>query len=199
MLEAILGVTTGFLGNLITSFTNLKTQKIKNEHELKMRDYDIQERKQEAEMQISVANAQLQGRIEETEAAAYAETLREANKPLLDQATLQNLTSANQPVWSRIISQVLVFIMGVVDAFRAVMRPGLTTYLTILTSIITFKAIDIISAKQALLSPLEAHSLFTQVTDIVIYLTVSCITWWFGDRRMAKFAMRLNDGNFRDK
>ena len=40
--------------------------------------------------------------------------------------------------------------------------------------------------------------IFDQVTSIIIYLTVSSVTWWFGDRRTAKFLMRLNDGNKKD-
>ena len=43
----------------------------------------------------------------------------------------------------------------------------------------------------------QATALFSQVIDIILYLTVSCVTWWFGDRRVAKFLMRLNDGNYK--
>jgi hypothetical protein len=42
-------------------------------------------------------------------------------------------------------------------------------------------------------------AIFDQVTSIVIYLTVSCVTWWFGDRRVAKFLMRLRGGNLKSQ
>lgn len=194
MIETILGVATGFLGNIITSFTNLKTQKLKNEHDLKMRDYDLKEREAEAKYQLAIESAQLEGTIENAEAAAYLESLRGANNDILTAEKLGFLTKDSSKVGT-----ILAFLMGLVDTFRASVRPGLTAYLTILTTILTFKAIDILSAKQPLLSALQAQELFTQVSDVVIYLTVSVVTWWFGDRRTAKFIYRLNDGNSRDK
>jgi hypothetical protein len=41
------------------------------------------------------------------------------------------------------------------------------------------------------LTALQATAIFNDVTSIVTYLTVSCVTWWFGDRRMAKSIMQL--------
>ena len=41
------------------------------------------------------------------------------------------------------------------------------------------------------ITALQATSIFNDVTSIVTYLTVSCVTWWFGDRRMAKSVMQM--------
>jgi len=195
MLETILGVATGFLGNIITGFTNLKAQKIKNEHDLKMRDYDIKEREQEAKLQIAVQTAQTDLEIEKAEAAAYVESLKNANADLLTTEKLGVLSETK----SGFIGKLLALLMGLVDTFRSFIRPGLTAYLVALTTVLTYQAIEILSAKEPLLTALQAQALFSQVSDIVIYLTVSCVTWWFGDRRTAKFIYRLNDGNFQDK
>ncbi len=195
MLETILGVATGFLGNIITGFTNLKAQKIKNEHDLKMRDYDLKEREQEAKLQIAVQTAQTDLEIEKAEAAAYVESLKNANADLLTTEKLGVLSETK----SGFIGKFLALLMGLVDTFRSFIRPGLTAYLVALTTVLTYQAIEILSAKEPLLTALQAQALFSQVSDIVIYLTVSCVTWWFGDRRTAKFIYRLNDGNFQDK
>ena len=195
MLETILGVATGFLGNIITSFTNLKAQKIKNEHDLKMRDYDLKEREQEAKLQIAVQTAQTDLEIEKAEAAAYVESLKNANADLLTTEKLGVLSETK----SGFIGKLLALLMGLVDTFRSFIRPGLTAYLVALTTVLTYQAIEILSAKESLLTAIQAQALFSQVSDIVIYLTVSCVTWWFGDRRTAKFIYRLNDGNFQDK
>ena len=78
------------------------------------------------------------------------------------------------------------------------MRPGLTAYLVGLTSWITFISMDVLKKHGHLLTADQAGDIFDQVTSIVIYLTVSCVTWWFGDRRVAKFLMRLKDGNLKN-
>jgi len=195
MLETILGVATGFLGNIITGFTNLKAQKLKNEQDLKMREYDLKEREQEAKLQIAVQTAQTDLEIEKAEAAAYVESLKNANADLLTSEKLGVLSETK----SGFIGKFLALLMGLVDTFRSFIRPGLTAYLVALTTVLTYQAIEILSAKEPLLTAIQAQALFSQVSDIVIYLTVSCVTWWFGDRRTAKFIYRLNDGNFQDK
>jgi hypothetical protein len=194
MIETILGVATGFLGNIITSFTNLKTQKLKNEHDLKMREFDIKEREQEAKLLIAVETTRTEAAIEQAEASAYLESLKGAQADVLTAEKLSLLTANGSKT-----GKLIAFLMGLVDTVRASIRPGLTMYLTALTTILTFKVIEIITAKEPLLSAEQARAMFTEISDVVIYLTVSVITWWFGDRRTAKFLYRLNDGNERDK
>ncbi len=194
MIETILGVATGFLGNIITSFTNLKAQKIKNQHDIEMRQYDLKERKLEAELQVAVETARTEAAIEQAEANAYIESMRSANADVLTAEKLQVLSASGSKS-----GRFLAFIMGLVDAFRASIRPGLTVYLIALTTLLTIKAVQILDAKEPLLSAIQAREVFTQVSDVVIYLTVSVVTWWFGDRRTAKFLYRLNDGNIQDK
>jgi hypothetical protein len=189
-LESLLGVGTGLIGTITTSFINLKTQKLSNEHQLLMRDKDIEERKQEATTQIAIDSQQISGAIDNLETQAYLESLKGANADLLTDAKLQALTADKH--WT---SKVLAFLMGLVDTFRASVRPLLTIYLVVLTTVITNKSIVIISSKSDLLTTAQAQDLFVQVTNIVLYLTVAVVTWWFGDRRTAKFLFRLNDGN----
>jgi hypothetical protein len=57
---------------------------------------------------------------------------------------------------------------------------------------------DVLQKHGHLLTADQAGAIFDQVTSIVIYLTVNCVTWWFGDRRVAKFLMRLKDGNLKN-
>ena len=194
MIETILGVATGFLGNIITSFTNLKAQKIKNQHDIEMRQYDLKERKLEAELQVAVETARTEAAIEQAEANAYIESMRSANADVLTAEKLQVLSASGSKS-----GRFLAFIMGLVDAFRASIRPGLTVYLIALTTLLTIKAVQILDAKEPLLSAIQAREVFTQVSDVVVYLTVSVVTWWFGDRRTAKFLYRLDDGNIQDK
>jgi hypothetical protein len=82
---------------------------------------------------------------------------------------------------------------GFVDWLRGFMRPALTLYLTGLTTVITWMAWDIMK-KYGLegMTAIEAVAIFNEVITIVVYLTVSCVTWWFGDRRIAKFLSSIH-------
>jgi len=80
-----------------------------------------------------------------------------------------------------------------VEFLRGFMRPGLTIYLTALTTVITWMAWDIMN-KHGIesISATEAVDIYNQVTSIIVYLTVSCITWWFSDRGTTKFLQSMD-------
>ena len=81
-----------------------------------------------------------------------------------------------------------------VDWLRGFMRPALTLYLTGVTTVLTWMAWKMMQEHGlAGMTTTQAIATYTQVTTMVIYLTVSCVTWWFGDRRMAKFLTTLNN------
>jgi hypothetical protein len=81
---------------------------------------------------------------------------------------------------------------GLTDFLRGILRPALTIYLCGATTWITYMAWTIMQTHQLLITSTQASEIFVQVTSIVTYLTVSCVTWWFGDRRIAKTIMDLN-------
>ena len=68
------------------------------------------------------------------------------------------------------------------------MRPTLTLYLVGCSSYITYLAWIIIQ-KHGLqtMTAAQAIGIFQQVTSTMIYLAVSAVTWWFGDRTMSKY------------
>jgi len=194
IIESLVGVATGLLGNVLTSFTNFKTQKLKNEFDLAMVAAQTGAMRAEMEMNIRVTETQVQGEIEKIEEDSYRENIKLANVKELDSSTIQKLFDSPWTAW---IGVILVALLGFVEFLKGLMRPGLTLYLTIITSWLTYNAYQLILLKQGGLSVEQAYLMYGNVTEIIIYLTVSVITWWFADRRTAKFAMRLNDGNFR--
>ena len=85
------------------------------------------------------------------------------------------------------------------DWLRAFMRPALTLYLMGATTWITLLAWKIVTALQGgVMTEESAVAILSQVINTVIYLTVSAVTWWFGDRTMSKFlqqqGQRRNNG-----
>jgi len=194
ILESVLGVVTGLIGNIVTTVSNNIAQKLKNQHELKMRELEIDAMKAEADLNLRVTETQLAGEIQRLEEQSYNDNIKLANAREVDNATIGKLIDNKPTSW---LGAIVLFLLGMVDVLKGFMRPGLTLYLTIITSWLTFKAYSILQLKQEVISADMAVQIFTTNMDTVTYLTISVITWWFADRRTAKFSLRLNDGNFR--
>jgi len=193
--EGIAGVITGLVGTIATSWLNLKSQKEKNKHELSMVEVQTKAMIAEANANIRITEAEVAGEVERLEAQAYSESIEQGNKQALDNKTLERLF--NSP-WTMPFGVILAVLLGFVDFLKHLMRPALTGYLVVVASWLTFEATKIMQAKQDLLSASMATEIFTDMVNVIFYLTVSVVTWWFGDRRVAKFLYRLDDGNSRD-
>jgi len=196
-LDILFGAFTGLLGTGITAFTNYKMQKIKNSHDIVLIKAETEAMKIEAEANIQIEKARIEGEVELTEASTFLEGIKQGNKQTFSEKWIDKLFSVEG--WVKYISipvaVLIAFLFGMVDFLKALMRPGLTAYLTGCTTWITIMAWDIMEKYGTAMTSIQAIAIFDQVTSIIIYLTVSSVTWWFGDRRTAKFLMRLDDGN----
>lgn len=197
--DIILGGITGLVGNIITAWSNYKTQKLKNEHDQEMYKYKIQELGAKTDAAIKITEAKISGEVELADSAAYKESQEEGNKQLFAESWITRLFSVEGPLSyvATPIALLLAMMMGFVDFLKGLMRPGLTLYLTGITTWLTYTAYMFLQKAGMEMTSTQAYDIYNQVTSIVIYLTVSCVTWWFGDRRIAKFLMRLDDGNFK--
>ena len=196
-LDVLLGAVTGLFGTALTSWTNFKMQKVKNSHEVDMVKLETTAMIEEAKANIQIEKARIEGEVELTEASTFLEGIKQGNKQTFSEKWIDKLFAVES--WLKYISipvaVFIAFLFGMVDFLKALMRPGLTVYLTGCTTWITIMAWDIMQKYGTELTSAQAIDIFTQVTSIIIYLTVSSVTWWFGDRRTAKFLMRLDDGN----
>lgn len=197
IVETILGVVTGIGGSLVTGIVNYKTQKLKNEHDIAKIKAESEAMVAEANANIQITQAQVEGEIEIADSKAYTISQIEGNKDALKDAYIIKLFEVQGPFRYVTIpvASFLVILLGIVDVFRKSMRSGLTAYLVGVTTWITHKAWVVLEASNkagaGALTAVQASAIFTNVTNTVIYLTVSCVTWWFGDRRMAKFLMKM--------
>lgn len=197
--DVILGGLTGLIGNIVTGIVNYKTMKVKNSHEAKMVALQTAAKKAENKMRIELASAQIAGEIELADAEAYTKGLEQADKETFSEAWIERLFAVEG--WMRYIAipvaLFLATLFGSLDFLRGLMRPGLTIYLTGISSVLTWKAYEILQQTGTAMTANQAVDLYGQTTQIIIYLTVTCVTWWFGDRRMAKFLTQMNDKNAR--
>jgi len=189
-LDIILGGLTGLIGNAVTAWTTYKTKKMEFEHKEAMVKLETMAMLEEAKAQISITKARIEGEVELAEVGAYKESLESGKEKFFGEKWVDLMLDSTG--WSSYIlkpaAMVIAMAFAIVDLVRGMMRPLLTIYLTGLTSYITWLAWKILEAKGiSSLSVTNAVDLYTDVISTVIYLTVSAITWWFGDRSMSKF------------
>jgi hypothetical protein len=70
------------------------------------------------------------------------------------------------------------------DVVRGLVRPGLTVYLCVLTTMIYLQARELIGKED--LNPDQALALEGQIVNTILYLTTTCVLWWFGTRNKQK-------------
>lgn len=196
LIETILGGVTGLIGNIVTGWMNYKTMKAKNEHEVAMLKAESEAMKLEAEMNIKITEAKIQGEVELADTQAYIESQKSGQTRYFSDRWVDKLLSVDGKVskWFALPAAILIaFMFGIVDWLRGFMRPALTLYLTGMSTVITYMAWDIMQKYgMEQMSVDQALGVYNNVITIIIYLTVSCVTWWFGDRRMEKFLTNMN-------
>ena len=200
LIETILGGVTGLIGNIVggifkykTAKLDMETKKLQNDHEIAMVKAETQAMIMEAKANIAITRAQVEGEVELADANVYLQSQKEGNKNLFSNKWIDKLLSVEG--YARYIcfpAGVLVAVLfGLVDFLKGLMRPSLTAYLVALSTWITWMAWQIINTDGVGMDLETAKEIFGNVTSIVVYLTVSCVTWWFGDRRMAKTIMQM--------
>ncbi|MFA5485394.1 MAG: hypothetical protein WC260_04075 [Candidatus Pacearchaeota archaeon] len=193
--ETILGSLTGLVGNLITSITNYKTQKLKNEHDQKLYEFKIKELGAKTDAAIKITEAKISGEVELADTEAFTKSQEYGNQKIFSDSALDRLFNVEGKMRyiSLPVAVFLSILFGFTDFLKGLMRPGLTIYLMCCTTWITWMSWEIMQKYGISLSSVQAVTIFNDVTSIVVYLTVSCVTWWFGDRRIAKFITKMND------
>ena len=195
-LDVLLGGVTGLLGNVITGILGYKTQKLKNEFEIQRIQAESEAMRLEAQMQIQITKAEVEGAVELADAQAYMQSQVAGNKAMFSEKWIDKLFSV-EGKFGRFFAipcaVIIATMFGFVDWLRGFMRPALTMYLTGITTVLTYMAWKMLKEHGVEITASDALETYSQVSTMVIYLTVSCVTWWFGDRRMSKFLTTLND------
>ena len=199
--SGLLGGITGLFGGAITAFTNFKMQKLKNAHDLVMLEAETNAMIAESNAATEREKARVEGEIEVAEVTALTASYKEAAKPSFDSSYMKMLMEDGRWFYPRVIMGTLIaFLLGVVDFIKALCRPFLTFYLMGASTWVTLLAYKILLdslGEGNVITPEQAFELFNIAINTVMYLTVTCVSWWFADRRTAKFLNRLNDGNLK--
>ena len=163
------GGATGLVGAAIQKFSDYKTKKLelelnkqRFEHEKGLRQIDVEIMKSEWHGRFQVAET-------EGDAAAFKEALTSEPKRYSE-----GVKYTSKQGW----------MMVLLDLLRGTVRPALTIYLCAITTVIYFEAVKLISGTVIL--PEQAYDMINKIIATVLYLTTSCVLFWFGARNKAK-------------
>jgi len=192
-LDIILGGVTGLIGNAFTTWFKYKNAKMEFDHKEKMVDLETKAMIQEAEMNIQITKSRIEGEIELADAAAFSTSQKVGSEKLFHEKWIDMIMEAGkQSKWTgwiyKMLGTMIASAFAFVDWLNAAMRPTLTLYMVLGSSYITYLAWQIMQqAGIDTMTAAQAVGIFSQVTSTMIYLAVSAVTWWFGDRTMSKF------------
>jgi len=198
--ETIFGGVTGLIGSVVGGVFKYKTMKAQIElkkaefsHEKEMVKAETEAMIMEAKANIAVTRAQVEGAIDLEDARAFVQAQKEGNKQMFSYKWIEMLMNVKGR-WQFVtlpIAMLIATLFGFTDFIRGLIRPALTIYLSGVTTWVTMMAWDIMQKHDMTLTAVQASAIFGEVTGVVTYLTISAVTFWFGDRSMNKFLTEL--------
>lgn len=181
----------GLFGGISTAVAKYKVKKLECEHEVLMAEQDRLTIQAEADANVRITETQVRGATELREMDAYVASQELGNKNLFRSTYLNRLYDVTG--WAKYIALPVAFLVTVlfafVDIFKGVMRPALTAYYAAASLWLTWESYKLLDAKGIALTPIMAHDIFSSSVNTIMCLTITCVTWWFADRRMGKFLM----------
>jgi hypothetical protein len=189
-LDVLLGGVTGLIGNAFTTWFKYKNAKMEYEHKEKMVSLETQAMLEEAKANIQITKSKIEGEVELADSAAYKESQKAGQEKFFGDRWVDSMlnSTGGMSYFLKPIGVILALIFALVDVLRGLMRPTLTAYLVGMSTYITYLA-WMVMEKQGLnaITGTQALELFQTVTSTIIFLAVSSVTWWFGDRTMNKY------------
>jgi hypothetical protein len=164
------GGITGIIGSAVSSVYAYKSkqldvqlQKDKYTSEIAMKEADAKISQMEWAARTQVADITASAAVETEDSRAFAAA--QAAEP---QKYASGALTAGQN-----------WLMVVLDLFRGIIRPSLTVYLSVLTTVIYWQARQMLGAG---FSAEQAAGLVAKIIDTVLYLTSTVVLFWFGTR-----------------
>ena len=189
MLEVIFGGgLTGLVGTIWSGYNKRKQLKEEHAHELAFAKLNAANTRAEAEMNLLITESNIGGMRDIEEEKSFALSQKVGNEKLLG-GTLFAKLFTQQGVASFFalpVGVLLCFLFGLADLLKGLARPAITIYLLIVSTWISKKAWDVLQSIGEPLTAVQASSLVEQVITVVLYLTTTAVTWWFGDRMNEK-------------
>ena len=169
------GGATGLVGIVLQRFADYKNKQLDMQleaqrfaHELEKRKVDAEIMKEEWAGRDKVAQTEAAGAEAVADAQAFAASFRMEPTRYAEGASL----TAGQ-----------AWLMVILDAMRGAVRPLLTVYLCLLTTYVWWQVRQTLSTED--LTQEAALDVRKMVVGNILYLTTTCVLWWFGTRNRA--------------
>lgn len=195
MFDALLGMLgsaaggglLGMIGSLGKGWLEARERENDRQHQLAMRKVDLLEMEKEAELQLRQTETELAGQarivsIEGDTARDVAAAELQGESYEHDQARYSNGVLDKLTGRSGGVAR---FFLVLVDVVRGFMRPAITTYVLVLASLMTWQLHGMVE-QLAYVKPEQAWPLYQSAVDMVLFLTVTAVVWWFGSRPSSK-------------
>lgn len=185
------GGATGLLGILLQRFFDLKSKqqdlelvRINNEHARLLAQMDVDKANRAAEAAEKVAEEQADAQVRSAELDAQARADEAAAREYVasiesDRATYLDPKSQARSKFARVM-------MTLVDSARGLIRPAMTLYLAVLSTFMYHWATDLASRDGFAMTAADAAELVKTIINTLLYLTTTCVVWWFGVRAPQK-------------
>lgn len=170
------GGATGLIGIVLQRVADYKNKQLdlqieqqKQSHEIALRRVDAEIMAQEWAARTKVAEVEAAGREAVADAQAFA-----ASFGLEPKRYAEGVKFTHGQGW----------VMVALDALRGSVRPMLTVYLCLLTTLVYLQARTVLGSAE--LDVATATDVWKMVVGNILYLTTTCVLWWFGTRSRGK-------------
>lgn len=170
------GGATGIIGVIAQRWADYKNRQLDLQLEQMRIDGDLAKRKLDAEImaqewagRTKVAEVEAEGRSDVASSEAFAASFK-----------MEPARYFEGPRPKGIIGAVIALSQAMLDVVRGFVRPGLTVYLCVITTMIYLNALAIMALKT--ITPDQAFEMVKMINATILYLTTTCVLWWFGTR-----------------
>lgn len=181
------GGATGLLGILIQRFFDFKHK----DQDLELVKENNTQARLLSQMETDRANraAAAQEKIADTEADAQIQVATSDAQARADEAAAKSLIASYDADKASYLdakaqsqSRVARWLMALVDFSRGIIRPALTAYLVVLTTVLFFWARTLAEKHSEALTSDQVNTLILKIVETILYLVVVAVVWWFGTR-----------------
>jgi len=166
------GGATGLIGVALQRYADYKNRQLeiqaakeKFEHDLALKQVDMQIMEKEWAGRVQVAQTEAEAAADAAASQAFAASYAMEPKRYSEGAP---------------VGKVGGILLVLLDLFRGVVRPALTVYLCVLTTMIYYQARKLVDKED--LDPEQALQIEHLIIGTILYLTTTCVLWWFGTR-----------------
>lgn len=166
------GGATGLIGMIAQRWADYKNKQLdlqleemKFNNAVALKKVDAEIMAQEWAARTKVAQVEAAGKEAVADAAAFGESYKLEPQRYSDKVA---------PTWGQ------GWLLVLLDFIRGIIRPGLTIYLCSITTAVWLQAKFVLAAED--LSTADALAVWKMIVGTILYLTTTCVVWWFGTR-----------------